>query len=233
MCVRVYFVFDLFQFVFFVCFFFWNQGQEPRFGQVYPTVLGCVLCLWPLLVKQQRQCGMFSELGGWDSGDGEGCSKAMSVAFEQPLLFQYLYKKRHFKLKFLHLPAMLFATNSEKPVEKSCFLIICLVKQREDLLKSHSYKCSLVCFDSLAYFSCVSTFLFAMDQCRCNHSWSRLFGWSSLEMVTWEDWCHAKYEALALVGLAKRLKRVWNGELNSVTFFHTYNADKSTHSALF
>lgn len=32
--------------------------------------------------------------GGWDSGGGEGCSKAMRVAFEQPLLFQYLYKKK-------------------------------------------------------------------------------------------------------------------------------------------
>lgn len=180
MCVRV-FCFWSVSVCYFVLFFsFGIRDRSLAWPSLPNSIRMCSLCLWPLLVKQQCQCGMFSELGGGIVGVGRAVQRQWGLPLNNHCSFSICTKKkRHFKLKFLHLPAMLFATNSDATNDKACWevllLIICLLKQREDLLKSPSYKCSLVCFASLAYFSCICTFLFAMDQCRCNHSWSRLW----------------------------------------------------------
>lgn len=157
--------------------------------------------------------------GGWDSGGGEGCSKAMRVAFEQPLLFQYLYKKKkdisnwNFYICPLCCLQPTVMLQMIKPVEKSCFWLYVYwnkgkTSSNHPLINVHW--CALHPWLILVVYALFFLPWTSVGVITCGPD----FGWSSLEMVTWEDWCHAKCEALALVGLPKDWKEF---EMTSLT----------------
>lgn len=237
MCVRV-FCFWSVSVCYFVLFFsFGIRDRSLAWPSLPNSIRMCSLCLWPLLVKQQCQCGMFSELGGGIVGVGRAVQRQWGLPLNNHCSFSICTKKKDISNWNFYIcpPSCLQPTvmlQMIKPVEKSCFWLYVYwnkgkTSSNHPLINVHW--CALHPWLILVVYA-----LFFLP-------WTSVgvitrgpdFGWSSLEIVTWEDWCHAKCEALALVGLAKRLKRVWNDELNSVTFVHTYKADKSTHSALF
>lgn len=219
MCVRI-FCFWSVSVCYFVLFFsFGIRDRSLAWPSLPNSIRMCSLCLWPLLVKQQCQCGMFSELGGGIVGVGRAVQRQWGLPLNNHCSFSICTKKKDISnwnfyicpLCCLQPTVML---QMIKPVEKSCFWLYVYwnkgkTSSNHPLINVHW--CALHPWLILVVYA-----LFFLP-------WTSVgvitrgpdFGWSSLEMVTWEDWCHAKCEALALVGLAKRLKRVWNDELNS------------------
>lgn len=169
-------------------FFFssWNQGPGPRRGRVYPAVLRYVLCvcdLWPLRVKQQRQCGMFFRRGGW----GGAFIKSEMVDFHLAsdhcsLRHLYTRKKKisNWNVRFncplccLQLAVIL----QMKPLEKSHFWLHVYWSKWKISRNSLRHLHYNVCWCALQSWLClvaVSICLIPVDQRRCSHFFSRYF----------------------------------------------------------